>query len=100
VVDFFGELTVILDLELDGQVLVAHGPIRSLLRRNGDSHAISTIVCRGEPHERAPATADIPYFLTRLEANLAADKIQLSFLCLIDISDAIWPVSAGTRHAG
>jgi hypothetical protein len=93
------ELAVVLDLELDRQVLVPLAAIGGLVRRHRDANAVGLIFFRGKAHEGAPAAADVPHLLSRLQADLAADEVELGLLRFIDIGHALGPVTAGPGHA-
>ncbi len=82
------EQAVVLDLELDGQVLVALAAIGGLVGRDGDADAARAVFFGGKAHEGAPAAADVPHQLAGLEADLAADEVELGLLRLVDIGDA------------
>ena len=93
------ELAVVLDPELDRQVLVALAAVGGLVGRDGDADAAGAVFLGGKAHEGAPAAADVPDQLAGLQADLAADEVELGFLRLVDVGDAVGPVAAGAGHA-
>ena len=60
---------------------------------DGDS-----IVLRGPATEAAPATADVEQFLAGLEAQLAADEVQLAGLGVLQRLGCVRVVCAGVDH--
>ena len=56
-----------------------------------------SVFFRSEFHETSPSATDIEHRLSRFEAELAADEIELRFLRLVEVF-RIFPITAGVGH--
>ena len=76
-------------------------PLRRPVRlRPGQGHAVGAhpIVLRGPDGQGAPAAADVEERLTGLQAQLAADEVELVRLRLLELAVGIAIVRAGVDH--
>src|SRR5690606_4429113 len=90
--------SVILQQDGHRQALAARaGGLRLIFRDRHARHA-HTIPFRGKLRRTAPPTADIEHAHTGLETKLAANQVELGFLCAVEIV-RIAPVSAAVDHA-
>ncbi|GAB5463503.1 MAG: hypothetical protein HoeaKO_35940 [Hoeflea alexandrii] len=73
------------------------GMIELFLRQGhtGHMHAVILGCVEGQ---RAPAEADVEHLLTGLEAQLAADHLQLVGLHLVNVIVPVGAVAAGVNH--
>src|SRR5690606_10365906 len=93
------QLAIVLQPELQRQVLVALAGIRGLLLRDGHADRLDAVVGRGVRHEAAPAATDVEHAHAGLQAELAADQVELGFLGAGEVVGVL-PVAARVRQPG
>ena len=84
-----------------GQAGCLDPPARELRLRLRERHAerAHAVAGRGVQDERAPATADVEQALTRLQAQLAADQLELALLRALERVAGVREVGAGVDEA-
>ena len=97
------QIIVVDDLHADLLGEAARGDLfarqRRLLHREGHAHRLNAIMLRRMADQRAPAAADVEMPGARLEAQFAADHVELVELALVDIVMEIGRViGAGIDH--
>ena len=95
-----GDVAVVLQADLDGQLERIGFCLPPLLLFSGDGHAehLTPVPLRSVDREAAPPASEIEHLHPWREADLAAHQIELRFLRLIQ-SPRVLPVGARVDHA-
>ena len=91
------EVAVVLQTNLHRQALATPPGQLGLLAGDRDADHLRTVTLGGELGKTAPAAADIQHPFTGLQADLAADQIQLVLLSLRKVGGTL-PVATGVGH--
>ena len=86
------------DLVLQTQACDALGGVIKLLLAQGDAVGIDAIMLRRPAHHGTPAAADIQKALTQLQAQFAANMVQLVALRLLQCVGRGFKISTGVNH--
>ncbi len=92
--------------QFDGDAVLQSEPLHlrhsEIVLRLGEGHAMRphTVMLRGMAHQPAPAAADVEHVLAGLQAQLAADHLELGALRGRDVGVPVGEVGAGIDHLG